>query len=245
MLDQLIDSSLALSLKTPLIFIILIALEAVLSADNAIALASIAQGLAEPKQQRRALNVGLVIAYGLRVVLILTASFVLKYWQFELAGALYLLWLSFNYFAFGEDEDGQTNTLTFSSFWQAIPIIALTDIAFSLDSVTTAIAIADDLWLVLVGGLIGVLTLRFLAELFIRWLEIFTHLKDAGFITVGLVGLRLLIRVIDSAVTPPEWLMISVITVLFIWGFSDKRIDDLPEKTLDTPESLPPEKAHG
>ena len=38
MLDQILDSSLALSLKTPILLIILIALEAVLSADNAIAL---------------------------------------------------------------------------------------------------------------------------------------------------------------------------------------------------------------
>ncbi len=224
MLDQLLDSSLAISLKTPLVLLILMVLEAVLSADNAIALASIAQGLDCPQQQRRALNVGLIIAYGLRVLLILTASFILKYWQFELAGALYLLWLAGNYFISGDGGDDAHQNLSFTSFWQAIPIIAFTDIAFSLDSVTTAIAIADDIWLVLIGGAIGVLTLRFLAELFIRWLDIFTHLKDAGFITVGLVGLRLLIRVFDSALVPPEWLMISVIAVLFTWGFSERRM---------------------
>jgi len=44
MLDHLLDSSLNLSLKTPLLLLILIALEAVLSADNAIALAAIAKG---------------------------------------------------------------------------------------------------------------------------------------------------------------------------------------------------------
>jgi YkoY family integral membrane protein len=223
MLDQLLDSSLALSLKTPLVLLVLIMLEAVLSADNAIALASIAQGLPNPQSQRRALNVGLVIAYALRVLLILTASFILKYWQFELAGALYLLWLVGNYFLSPEDEGHHHQGLEFSSFWQAIPIIAVTDLAFSLDSVTTAIAIADDLWLILIGGAIGVITLRFLAELFIRWLDVFTHLKDAGFVTVGLVGLRLLIRVINPALVPPEWLMISVIGLLFAWGFSKRQ----------------------
>ena len=237
MLDQLLDSSLAFSLKTPLVLLVLIALEAVLSADNAIALASIAQGLPNPQTQRRALNVGLVIAYALRVLLILTASFILKYWQFELAGAFYLLWLVGNYFLSPEDEDHHHHGLEFSSFWQAIPIIAFTDLAFSLDSVTTAIAIADDLWLVLAGGAIGVITLRFLAELFIRWLDIFTHLKDAGFITVGLVGLRLLIRVIDPALVPPEWLMISVIGLLFAWGFS-KRNPDAPAPGTETEETV-------
>ena len=96
MLDQILDSSLAIGLKTPLVLIILIVLEAVLSADNAIALAAIAQGLKDRKLQQKALNFGLVIAYGLRVTLILTATWVMKYWQFELIGALYLLWLVFN-----------------------------------------------------------------------------------------------------------------------------------------------------
>jgi YkoY family integral membrane protein len=229
MLDQILDSSLALSLKTPLVLIILMALEAVLSADNAIALAAIAQGLHNKKQQQMALNVGLVLAYGLRVGLILTATWIVKYWQFELLGALYLLWLSVSYFFSEEDQNAQHHGLEFTAFWQAIPIIAVTDLAFSLDSVTTAIAVADDLWLILTGGLIGVITLRFLAELFIRWLEEFTHLKDAGFVTVGLVGLRLLIRVINPGLVPPEWLMISLITVLFLWGFSQRK----PETELE------------
>lgn len=222
MLDQILDSSLALGLKTPLVLIVLIVLEAVLSADNAIALAAIAQGLKNKQQQQYALNVGLVVAYGFRVLLILTATWVVKYWQFELLGAVYLLWLVLNYFFSGQDQNHHHHSLEFTSFWQAIPIIAVTDLAFSLDSVTTAIAVADDLWLILVGGAIGVITLRFLAELFIRWLDEFTHLKDAGFVTVGFVGLRLLLRVINPEIVPPEWIMIAAIAGLFIWGFSQR-----------------------
>ena len=222
MLDQILDSSLAVSLKTPLVLVILIVLEAVLSADNAIALAAIAQGLKDRKLQQKALNFGLVVAYGLRVTLILTATWVMKYWQFELIGALYLLWLVFNYFRSNDNPEHKHHSLEFTSFWQAIPMIAVTDLAFSLDSVTTAIAIVDDLWLILVGGAIGVLTLRFLAELFIRWLTEFTHLEDAGFLTVGLVGLRLLLRVINPELVPPEWVMILAIAGLFTWGFSKR-----------------------
>ena len=74
MLDQILDSSMAFSLKTPILLLILITLEAVLSADNAIALAAIAQGLKKPELQRSALNLGLVVAYVLRMSLILTAT---------------------------------------------------------------------------------------------------------------------------------------------------------------------------
>jgi YkoY family integral membrane protein len=231
MLDQILDSSLALSLKTPLVLVILIILEAVLSADNAIALAAIAQGLGDRKLQQKALNFGLVLAYLFRVGLILTATWIMKYWQFELAGALYLLWLVFNYFRSDDEPDHKHHSLEFKSFWQAIPMIAVTDLAFSLDSVTTAIAIADDLWLILIGGAIGVITLRFLAELFITWLTEFTHLEDAGFVTVGLVGLRLLLRVINPDLVPPEWVMIVAIAGLFTWGFSKRNLVEIQSES--------------
>jgi YkoY family integral membrane protein len=247
MLDQILDSSIALSLKTPILLLILIVLEAVLSADNAIALAAIAQGLKSPKLQRSALNLGLVVAYVLRMSLILTATWVVKFWQFELLGAVYLLWLVFNYFTSQEDEQENHHGPEFTSLWQAIPLIAVTDLAFSLDSVTTAIALADEIWLILVGGTIGVITLRFLAELFIRWLKEYTYLEDAGFITVGFVGLRLLVRVINPELVPPQLLMITAIALVFAWGFSKRNPETLEndENTVEPikePISTEPEK---
>jgi YkoY family integral membrane protein len=211
-----------IGVETPFILLILIALEAVLSADNAVALASIAQGLPDAKMQRSALNFGLLAAYVLRIVLIFTATWVVKYWQFELLGALYLLWLTLNYFLSSSgDEDGERK-FNYQSLWQVIPIIAFTDLAFSLDSVTTAIAVADEIWLIIAGGTIGVLALRFLSELFIGWIEEYTHLEDAGFVTVGFVGLRLLVKVIQPEFVPPEWVTIMTIAVMFAWGFSKK-----------------------
>jgi YkoY family integral membrane protein len=207
---------------TLLLLPVLILLELVLSADNAIALAAIAQGLETQELQKKALNVGLVVAFILRVALILAASWVLKYWQFEIAGAIYLLWLVYQHFFTGDDESDDGAGPRFSSLWRAIPTIALTDLAFSLDSVTTAIALSKDVLIVLLGGTIGIVALRFMAGLFIRWLAIYTHLEDAGFVTVAIVGLRLIVRVIDPALVPPEWVMVSVIFGLFAWGFSEK-----------------------
>jgi YkoY family integral membrane protein len=237
MLDHLLDYSPNVGIDTLILLPVLIALEAILSADNAIALAAIAQGLEGQKLQSRALNIGLVAAFALRVLLILTATWVLKFWQFELLGAAYLLWLVFQYFTSNDDAeaDGEAHHHgpRFASLWQAIPMIAITDLAFSLDSVTTAIAVSQETWLVLTGGLIGVITLRFMAGLFIRWLDEFVHLEDAGFLTVALVGFRLLARVVVPDFVPPEWLMISAIGLLFAWGFSKRK----EEKILPQNES--------
>ncbi|MEQ8757918.1 MAG: hypothetical protein RID09_30980 [Coleofasciculus sp. G1-WW12-02] len=232
MLDQVFNLPFNLGIEAPLVLLILIALEAVLSADNAIALATIAQGLEDKKIQRQALNFGLGVAYVLRISLILTATWVVKFWQFELLGAAYLLWLVFEHFTSEEDEQHHHHGPRFTSLWQVIPLIAITDLAFSLDSVTTAIAISDQIWLVLVGGTIGVITLRFMAGLFIRWLQEYANLEDAGYITVGLVGLRLLARAINPELVPPEWLMITGIALIFLWGFSQRTNEEdnsLPE----------------
>jgi YkoY family integral membrane protein len=230
MLDQILNSPYHAGIEATFVLVILIALEAVLSADNAIALAAIAQGLEKGEQRRRALNLGLLVAYILRMTLNLTATWVVQYWQFELLGAAYLLWLVFQYFTSDAGEDNEHHGPRFTSLWQAIPIIAVTDLAFSLDSVTTAIAISQETWLVLAGGTIGVITLRFMAGLFIRWLDEYIHLEDAGYITVGFVGLRLLLRAIQPDLVPPEWVMITLIALVFTWGFS--------QRTAETETSL-------
>lgn len=224
MIDQVLNSSVDLNLQTPLLLLTIVVLEAILSADNAVALAAIAQTLKDDRLKRKALNIGLVFAYVLRIVLILTATWVIQFWQFEFLGAAYLLWLAFNYFTSVEDEfDGEHHHhLGFSSLWQVIPIIAVTDLAFSLDSVTTAIAVSTQIWIVVVGGTIGVITLRFLTGLFIRWLDEYTHLEDAGFLTVGFVGLRLLIKAIRPDLELPEWLMVTTVFLMFAWGFSKR-----------------------
>ncbi|NJK58646.1 MAG: DUF475 domain-containing protein [Pleurocapsa sp. SU_5_0] len=224
MLQNIVDYFTDAGVEVYLILLVLVLLEAVLSADNAIALAAIAKSVADPKSQRQALDIGLVGAYILRIALIFAATWVIKYWQFELLGAMYLLWLVFNYFYSSQDKDDDHRTLGFKSIWQIIPTIAITDLAFSLDSVTSAIAITEDTWLIVAGGTIGIVILRFLAGLFIRWLQEYTYLEDAGFITVGFVGLRLLLKVWLPDYLIPEWVTIAVVAIFFTWGFSKKEL---------------------
>jgi YkoY family integral membrane protein len=231
MLDQLLDSP-SFGFETLLLLLVLISLEAVLSADNAIALAALTRGLEDKTLQNQALNIGLVLAYVLRMALILTATWVVKFWQFELAGALYLLWLVGQYFLSDSDDEGESahHGPRFASLWQAIPVIAITDLAFSLDSVTTAIAVSQETWVILLGATIGIVMLRFMAGLFMKWLKEFTHLEDAGYLTVAVVGLRLLLKVINDSFVPPEWAMITLVGLIFLWGFSKRNLESAEDQ---------------
>lgn len=232
MIQNIVDYFTDAGVEVYLILLVLIVLEAVLSADNAIALAAIARSIKDQALQRQALNIGLIGAYVLRIGLILAATWVIKYWEFELLGAMYLLWLVVNYFFFSnENGTGKDHSLGLKSLWQVIPTIAITDLAFSLDSVTSAIAVTEDTWLIIAGGTIGIVILRFLAGLFIRWLQEYTYLEDAGFITVGFVGLRLLLKVGLPDHLIPEWITIAVVAVVFTWGFSKR--EEIESDTKD------------
>lgn len=215
-----------------LILPLLVALEAVLSADNAIALAAISRRLHDPNRQQQALNLGLLLALVLRLVLILAARWVLKFWPLQLLAAGYLIWLCGSQLLSRDDGDAaeappEADAPPDSSAGRALASVvltlALTDLAFSLDSVAAAVAVTDRLPLVMAGGAIGVLALRLTAGLFIRWLEVFTHLETAGYLAVGLVGLRLVARLALPQLQQPEWLMLLAVAGLFAWGFSRRR----------------------
>lgn len=211
---------------------LLVALEAVLSADNAIALAAISRQLRDPAQQGRALNLGLALALVFRLLLIAAARWVLDFWPLQLLAAGYLLWLCCSNLLPLLEAKADPDTAEEASEASSHPglhdrglagvvtTLAFTDLAFSLDSVAAAVAVSSNLVLVMVGGVIGVIALRLTSALFIRWLEEYERLETAGYLAVGLVGLRLLLRLAAPQVVPPEWLLLALVALLFAWGFS-------------------------
>jgi hypothetical protein len=247
---------------------VLVGLEVVLSADNAIALAAIAKGLKSQNQQKQALNLGLVFALFFRISLILVSRWVLGFKPLMAAGAAYLLWLCADHFINNSSEvelpESELSTpellsseLTSSNLLDSKSlenksvnkslnnsakiisadnlfgfdrklagtaiIIALTDLAFSLDSVAAAVAVSDKLWLVITGGIIGVVALRLSSNLFIELLNNYPRLEAAGYIAVGLVGIQLLVRVFWPFIELPQWLLLSLVGLLFLWGFTNRR----------------------
>ena len=219
--------------EVALLLPVLIGLEIVLSADNAIALAAIARKQPDPAAQQRALNLGLVFALLFRVVLILAAQWVLNFRPLMGAGAVYLLWLCLSHFFWqsANDDDAATEEspgpaeAAAKSLAATAFTIALTDLAFSLDSVAAAVAVSDRIALVITGGVVGVVALRLSSGLFIRLLQRYQRLEAAGYLAVGLVGIQLSVRVFRPDVELPEWALLLLVAVLFLWGFSAQQPD--------------------
>ena len=206
---------------------VIVSLELVLSADNAVALASITKNLNNIDLQRKALNIGIFIALLLRIIVILTAQFFLNFWPVKLIGGIYLISLSISKFISLNSNDSNIESngnidKSNISLFKVILLLSVTDLAFSIDSITAAVAISDQFLLVITGAIIGVIALRFTSGLFIKWLEIYINLEKAGYIAVGLIGIKLIIQLILYELVIPEYLFFLVMLCLFLWGFSKK-----------------------
>ncbi len=201
---------------------VLVSLELVLSADNAVALAAIARTQNTPELQRLSLNVGIILALVLRIALILMAQLVLKFKIFQLIAAIYLLSLFINKVKSGTNQLQVTEDIRVKplNLFITIILLALTDLAFSIDSVAAAVSISDQYLLVVTGAVIGVVALRFTSGLFIRWLDIYPRLEMSGYLAVAFVGIKLLFLLAFPAIRLPEWYLLIVFLLLFVWGFS-------------------------
>ena len=209
---------------------ILISLEILLSADNAVALASLTKSLSDIKDRTKALNIGITISLIFRILLILLSSFLLKFIFIRIFAGLYLIYLFFSNFSLKNINENDTLKSDLPSsdkqfnFFKVVALLSITDLAFSIDSITTAVAISDQYILIVIGALIGVIALRFTSEIFLRLLKYFIRLEMAGYIAILIVGVKLILNTLVKETFLPDYYFYVLIFISFIWGFSKKEI---------------------
>jgi YkoY family integral membrane protein len=180
---------------------LLVVLEGVLSIDNALVLGLLARRLPHSLQSK-ALSYGLIGAFVFRFIAVLTAAYLLHWRIVKLLGALYLLYVGIKHFVFGGKRLVEESTIQTHSLWPTVLVIELTDIAFAVDSIVAAIGIvgpAPDpqqihpkLWVVMIGGMLGVVLMRFAAVIFIHLLERFPRFETAAYLIIIVIGGKLL-----------------------------------------------------
>ncbi len=208
---------------------ILISLEILLSADNAVALASLTKSLKDANERTRALNIGITISLIFRILLILLSSFLLNFLFIRIFAGLYLIYLFFSNVTLKNrkkinisQEDALSSKNKQVNFLKVVALLSITDLAFSIDSITTAVAISDQYILIVIGALIGVIALRFTSEIFLRLLEYFSRLEMAGYIAILIIGLKLILNTLVKEIFLPDYYFYVLIITSFVWGFSKK-----------------------
>ncbi len=209
---------------------ILISLEILLSADNAVALASLTKSLKNSQERTKALNIGITISLVLRILLILLSSFLLRYLLLRILAGLYLIYIFFSNVFFKDNKipvfDTNPNELKDNrfDFIKVVALLSVTDLAFSIDSITTAVAISDQYILIVIGAFIGVIALRFTSEIFLRLLEFFVRLEMAGYVAILIIGIKLILNTLVMETLLPDYYFYILIFLSFIWGFSKRKI---------------------
>jgi YkoY family integral membrane protein len=178
----------------------LVILEGLLSVDNALVLAILARELPK-EQQRKALTYGVFGAIGFRILALFFITTLLKFAWIKFVGGAYLLFIAFKYFWIDrhiDDVDDAVNSTTkpikVRSFWATVAVIELTDIAFAVDSLLAAIALSPKLWVIITGGILGILTMRFAAQQFIKLLDEFPGLERSSYLLVALIGFKVILE---------------------------------------------------
>jgi YkoY family integral membrane protein len=242
---------------------VLALLEGLLSADNALVLAVMVRHL-PAKEQRRVLRYGIWGAIGFRFIAVLCSSILLRFWYCKVAGGVYLLYLAVKHFFWesgspsapqpGDNVPGARSARPGQGFWATVTSATLADIAFSIDSILAAVAMAESfpfgdnakLFIVYVGGVLGIITMRFVVRYFVLLLERFPGLAEGAYYLVAWIGLKLLINGFhDAKYTSyhvPEWLFWVVMALialasLLVRPAAERRIESDLAASLDLLET--------
>lgn len=213
---------------------LLVALEAVLSADNAMVLAMLVLGLPK-KDQKKALRYGILGAFLFRGLATLAAAYLIRLGWVKLAGAAYLLYLAYQHFFKSDAESRRTPPkakpwLGLSAFWATVVKVELTDIVFAIDSILVAVAMSPKLPVILLGGALGIVAMRLVIGKLLSLIERYPPLVDGAFVIISWVGIKLLLEYLHKEefihLEIPNWFSLSLIVTIFVTSFLYARRQD-------------------
>lgn len=188
-------------LDIPLI-VVLFFLELLLSSDNAAVLSFVVRDLPEAKR-KSALFVGLFTSFALRAIGILLAAYLIKILWIQILGGLYLVFLGIQHITRYRIAKKNIRTED-TSFWATVFKIEITDLLFAIDSILGAFAlvaiyyptdmISEKLWVIYVGGILGVILIRFATTWITKLLDTYPNLEKIVYFLIAWMGLKLVVE---------------------------------------------------
>lgn len=204
---------------------LLVILEGLLSADNALVLAILVLGLPK-EQQRKALRYGILGAFVFRILAILAATQLIAFGWVKLVGGGYLMWLTYSHFFLHGSDTGDRRAikparawLGLSAFWATVVKVELTDVVFAIDSILVAVAMSNKTWVIITGGVLGIVAMRLVIGQLLVIVRRYPALVDGAFIIIGWVAIKLFVEYASQAgyidFHMPKTVSLGVIVVIF------------------------------
>lgn len=192
------------------------ALEIVLGIDNVIFLTILVNKL--PKEYRNKGRIfGLAFAMITRILLLLSLFWIMKLtnplfsilnqeisWRDLILffGGLFLVIKSFQeikeqIFCTHKEDDKKMQKVTAGKFWIIVAEIAIMDIIFSLDSIITAVGIAQDISIMILAVIIAVLVMLFASKPIADFVEKYPSIKILALAFLVMIGVVLIAQSFD------------------------------------------------
>lgn len=131
-------------------------------------------------------------------------------------------------------------------FWSTVAVIEMTDIAFAIDSILAAIAVVGSapaghvgphpkLWVVITGGILGLILMRVAAAMFIKLLERFPRFETSAYLLVVVIGAKLVVDWAANSAEHPHrvdfhdtgspafWVFWALMALFVAFGFLPQR----------------------
>ncbi len=184
-----------------MIILSLIMIECLLSVDNAVVLAAQTQTLPTVKEREKSLFYGIWGAYIFRFLVIGIGTYLIHLWEIKIIGALYLFYMVYRYFVPKKSKTNKTIKKTvkkrghLSLFWSVVIQIEMMDIIFSVDSVLASLAISSNPVVVLIGGMIGILCMRGIAEVIMKVMRKIPELETMAYVLIAIIGVKLFVSI--------------------------------------------------
>lgn len=195
-----------------MIILSLVVMEGLLSADNALVLAMMVKHLPQ-KQQKKALTYGIWGAYIFRFLAIGVGTYLIKIWWVKLIAAAYLLKMAIGFFFGKNEEEDSAIKAVGKGFWATILTVELMDIAFSIDSVTAAFGISNQVWVLFLGAILGILMMRGIAQIFVVLIEKVPELESGAYILIAIIGVKMIAELFKFEL--PEYAFFGVLVIVF------------------------------
>ncbi|GEO68042.1 TerC family protein [Levilactobacillus spicheri] len=220
-----------------LIIFSLALIECLLSVDNAVVLAAQTQSLPTQKLREKSLFYGIWGAYLFRFIIIGLGTYLINFWEIKVIGALYLAFLVFQFFT--RTRVKHTRKLVSDRkhrilplFWSVVLQIEMMDIIFSIDSVLASLAISSNPVIVLIGGMIGILAMRGVAEVIMKLMRRIPELEPMAYVLIGLIAIKLFISIpaIDIEIPATVFGLVvvgAIVLTLIIHAIRQRRKNDV------------------
>ena len=207
---------------------LLVLLEGLLSADNAMVLAVLVLALPKADQQK-ALRYGIVGAFAFRTTFVLLTVWLIRLGWVKLGGAAYLLYLSYHHFFGGGDPTKRHEikpakaAFGLSPFWATVVRVEVTDLVFAIDSILVAVAMSPKKWVIITGGILGIVMMRMVIGKLLVVIERYPPLVDGAFVIIAWVGAKLFIEYLFTegyiGYEIPQPLSLGLIVVIFATAY--------------------------